>query len=519
MSDAEEAEAPQADKKRLRTNFVVSSSNAGKGDVRQLFSRLGVGGDELEDDKWRCVLWHKPGDETIFSAPNGLSNLRKHLLSRHGITFEDEGKAVAGPKKPKAAAAGASGMAPLPFTGAPKASQEAINVAVARFIIMEQKPFALAIAPAFQDMKTALVGRYVAGPSPDMVRNMLDAEYERLRGNIIAYLDANVDTFSLAGDGKKATVKGLPMYAVTLHALTKGFDFIVLPLVIEEVGGKTAMETKQFILKSVAAFKLSAKKLLSFTGDEAESKTAELLGVYYIKCAAHRISTTALHAFKGSGLVSTAKKDKKKDKKNDDDKADQGDSVNELADPTVDATKEIVQFCVRRYRPRQVTDSAREKLNEARAPGDKILNLTEFSKTRFLGSLLMGHRFVMNEDVITEVHSYALGAAATDPWHKWPGYKERYGMEWRDILFVCQDLVPMMERLCGERFATVSEMIPRIMFLLTRLFRLTPGPPNKAHPHGEPPIEQHVWETSTGPKFVRELQNVMCCLRLKVPLT
>ncbi len=359
---------------------------------------------------------------------------------------------------------------------------------------MEQKPFSTAVADSFQDMKATLYGSTALGPSADKVAAMLEDEETRLRNIIITFLAGNIAAFSLAGDGRKATIKGRPMYALTLHALSRDFDLIVLPLVINETGAKDAVATKRWILQALALFRLDPGKMVSFTGDEAETPTVKLLDTNNVKCAAHRLSTVAKHAFKEVGLLDEPLKE---------------DSESEEKVGTVPATKKLVQFMVRRYKARQYTDEARVKINKTLPPIEKILCFTEYSSTRFLGALLMGDRFLKNKAVVVETNAYALGTKDADPWNKWPEFKERYFVEWEDVCYVCQDLVPLMEHLSGELYVTASEMMPRVLLLMARLFRLRPGPKSVLFPAGEPPMQEHKWKSRVGPVLVEALIKVV----------
>jgi len=112
------------------------------------------------------------------------------------------------------------------------------------------------------------------------------------------------------------------------------------------------------------------------------------------------------------------------------------------------------------FRIKPVTTSMER--DELKAP--QILHFVEFSKTRFLGALLMGSRVVFNWPVIEEVNSHAL-FAEDDPWPKWPGLKERHISEWDDISTVTRDFVPVLEHLSGEYYPTLAGLCGSIQLL------------------------------------------------------
>lgn len=299
-------------------------------------------------------------------------------------------------------------------------------------VVLDMHSFRMVESESFQEMKTALLGIDARQPDARKIRDMIDAEERRIRQCMTAFFQSHLVTSGLSGDGKKAEIKGRPMYGVCLHALSKEFDPIVAPLFVGETDSKEALETKRFIVRACAGYKLSAQHISAFTGDEAEAAAGAHLGCVFLRCAPHRISTAVKRTFKALGFL------------------EEGGVLN--------ASKDVVQFLQRRYKARQFSDDARTQIIEERAARKlpPILGFTEFSKTRFLGSLLMGKRLVMNTPVILEAEAHAITHRSDDPWTKWPGLKERHFLEWEDISFITQDFVDTMEFLSDELYPTLS---------------------------------------------------------------
>lgn len=81
------------------------------------------------------------------------------------------------------------------------------------------------------------------------------------------------------------------MYGLCLHATSKQFDPVLAPLFVGEIEAKDSLATKRFILRTGSGYKLSATKLVSFTGDEAEGATGRELGCIFVPCGPHRMMT------------------------------------------------------------------------------------------------------------------------------------------------------------------------------------------------------------------------------------
>lgn len=190
----------------------------------------------------------------------------------------------------------------------------------------------------------------------------------------------NVEHFSLSGDGKKFIIKERALYTIVLHAISKQMDPVLLPLCVGEIEGKTAQESKRWVLRKSSAYELSARSIFVFTGDEAEESAGTMLGRFQA-CGPHRLSTAALRTFQALGLTTHGQFKEKR---------------------LLECTKDIVQFCVRRYRARQKSDAIREEENCLRAVEGKylIVAFSEFSKTRFLGACFMGQSYVSNIPVV-----------------------------------------------------------------------------------------------------------------------
>lgn len=131
----------------------------------------------------------------------------------------------------------------------------------------------------------------------------------------------------------------------------------------------------------------------------------------------------------------------------------------------------------------------------------------EYSKTRFLGALLLGARFVDNLPVLEKVNSHALTNSDEDPYGSWPEYKERFGEEWKDITFVTQDVSSVLESLSGELYPTVSLLLSSVKVLETKVWLLATGPRTYAQPNGEPPLHAHVWASNIGAAFATQLNT------------
>lgn len=336
----EEGGEPAQKKAKEKKKYATTSTNAKKGDVKQFFARTDFDGEVLEEDTWRCELCSLQNSNLsvcVFSAPEGNSNLVKHLLTIHGVDVLSE-KAV------KAKKSGSGGKNPLEkpiqaygsLAAAFKVSsltKDNVEQLVAEYVFSELFAFRHVERENFQRFKTGLLGgRVVAGPSANKLRKLLLAEELRLQGLMKVFFKEQLLEYSLSGDGKKCVIKGLPMYGVCLHAISKELDLIVLPLNVAEPEGKTTVESKKFVQKTLGMFELSFKDLIAFTGDEAEHALSELLGCVFIRCGPHRLATSANRAFKAVGLT--------------------GEGSTHL----LEASKAIVQFCVRRYRARKLAN-------------------------------------------------------------------------------------------------------------------------------------------------------------------
>jgi hypothetical protein len=203
-------------------------------------------------------------------------------------------------------------------------------------------------------------------------------------------------------------------------------------------------------------YELSAQRLFVFTGDEAEQSAGHMLGRFQ-RCGPHRLSTSVKRTFQALSLMKHG-----------------GVTENRL----LESTKLIVQFLVRRYRARQESDKICEEENTLRVAEGKALigAFCEFSNTRFLGALFLGQSYVANIPVTEKMNSHALMESDTDPYNKWPQYKERFGLEWQDITYVSQDVNKALVRLSGELYPTISQLFVAIKTLETRLWKLVPIP-------------------------------------------
>jgi hypothetical protein len=366
--DEDEGEGAEPSQKKVKAKYTTNSATAGKSDVKQLFSRQDFDGADLPEDRWRCVLcscqhWGNL-ERCVFSSPEGNANLRKHLLNSHGVKVLNAADVAEEKSNKKAAPSSGSKQGPLKFNFSSPAPMESVKVAVVEYILDEQLSFRTSERPAFQKLKESLVGRAVVGPSHHDVRDALDAEERRIQLVMKDFFKRNVEHYSLSGDGKKCIIKGRPMYAIVLHTISKQMDPVLLPLCVGETDGKTAQETKRWVLKKASAYELSARSLFVFIGDEAEEAAGTMLGRFQA-CSPHCLSMAAKRTFQVLGLTTHGQfKDKR----------------------LLECTKDIVQFCVRWYRARQKSDEIREEENHLRAiEGKRLIGaFSEFSKTRFL---------------------------------------------------------------------------------------------------------------------------------------
>lgn len=476
-------------KKKTKKKYQITAVNAQRCDVKQFYLRINFDGEALPENKWRCVLCsvQHPNDLDwcLHTTIEGNTPLHKHLLDMHGVKVLKEGERKVEKKGKKVPVPG-KGQTTLSFPlragGARAATPQEIAFALTKLVVIEMVPFALVESDSFQEVKTLLRGHEHRQPDARKIRELVDAEEARIRKCASLYFQENLEYYAVSGDGKKAEIKGLPLYGVCLHGISKNFDPIVMPLFIGETEGKDALATKRFILKAVSGYKLSAAKIISFTGDEAEGAAGRLLDCNVLKCAPHRISTTVKRTFTAVGLF---------------------DPGNLLP-----ATKEIVHFLLRRYKARQFSDEKRAELNKERIAKQQppLLGFTEFSKTRFLGSLLMGSRTLMNISVIQEAVNHAILHSKEDPWSDFPEWKERFRAEWEDVLDITEDFVATMEHLSGELYPTLSDLAVCLQLLKTRVWRLGWRQTNPALSNGyEPPLDQHVWKSQIGQQFVEKL--------------
>ena len=297
--EEEEDENPNA-KKKTKKKYLTTAINAGRCDVKQLYLRTDFEGEVLPENKWRCVLCsiQRPRDleACLHTTIEGNTPLHKHLLDVHGLKVLDatERKAEKAGKEKKAGGLprGQSVLTFPPRFGGPRAATSVeLAHAVTKFVVMEMLSFNVIESESFQGLKTVLRGNEQRQPDARKVRELVDAEEERIRRCMSSYFRDHVEYFALSGDGKKAAIKGRPLYGVCLHTISKEFDPIVAPLFVGETEGKDALATKRFILRAIGGYGLFAGKIAAFTGDEAEHAAGELLGCTVLKCAPHRLST------------------------------------------------------------------------------------------------------------------------------------------------------------------------------------------------------------------------------------
>ena len=498
MSDMEEEESvaeaePEQKKAKNKRKYGTTSSNALRGDVKQLYSREDFDGEPLPDDTWRCELCslQHVGDLAACThiAQQGNSNLVKHQLDSHGIQLLSKEAVKAKKKDAKLKKTAGTGSIVQAFNN-PTLSTVKVEQIVGEYLISELLSFNHAERDAFQSLKRGLLGgKIVTGPSAKKVRKLLDMEAVRIQELMKKFIKDNMEEFSLSGDGKKCVIKGRPMYGISLHGVSKQFDLVLLPLLVGEPDGKTAEEVKRFVQRGLGMFELSLRDLVAFTGDEAEQALVQLLGCSFVKCGPHRLSTAFKRTFQALGLTSHG--------------SNHGPYL-------LESTKSIVQFCVRRYRARKLADEYRAELNKLSQTDGRLAligTFAEFSQTRFLGALKLGDKFVQNLPVLEKVNSYALRNAKEDPYHDWPEYKERFGEEWKDICFVSRDVSHVLESLSGELYPTLSTLIPAIKVLETHVWLTSHGQKTVAQPDGEPPLVRHGWSSSIGPKFALQLKG------------
>ena len=466
--------------KKRSLRFENDYRTAPKGDVRSMFSNCDEDGHRLEDGKWRCLHpVHLLKGASYHMAQNGYSNLRKHLLDAHSLKMA--GKAEEEEEKKKKKKADAS-QKTLTF-GSAGPSKKAVEESVTKYVISSLSSFSSATAPAFQSLLVSLASPSTRAPSYYTMTQLMFAEEKRLKKAISTFCRDGLVFFSLAGDGRKASIQGRPMYDLTIHGVTDDFDLVSLPLSIAEVDAKDNAATKAHILRVLQLNYLDIEKLISFTGDEAEKGVGAMLACPVVMCGAHRISTCVKRMFKSVGLL-----------------------VEDESDCLVNVTKSVVSFVKHRYKVRQVYDILRDKANQdqvGRRQNVKIL--VDYSKTRFLGSLVMGRSFVENHAVLMDVQREAMARENESPWSDLPALKERYFMQWHDACFVTRELHEIVEQLSGERYVTVSEMLPAILLMEARLFcygRIDDGAGGSGRP-----LNDYEWRSRDGQAMARALDE------------
>ena len=428
-------DSDKSKKKRILTTQSQkhwSATNAPSGNVLQLFTR-----DNEDIGMFYCVL---PGCKNkSVKSTEGYKGLKQHIHRHHGLWLDSEVEKKSSTATPKRI----KGQPTLQFRSV-GASEEALKQAALEMIILDLEPFSVVDRPGFRRYNS--VASNSQCPSAATIRRFLDSKFEKVVGCMKDFLVLPQSKYvAISWDGRKSVIQGKPMLDILVHGITKDFYVFSLPLCCREIGGKTDNEIKRFIVDILAGFKIHPDRIICAVGDEGEKTAALKLFCNYIPCAAHKLSTITRNGLIAAGLALK-----------------QNVKVNDESRRTVEWTQRCVRLVKGRYRLTNYFEEKREQLQNEKK--EKVVNLVDFSPTRFCGSVLMGSHFLKNRDIISSIQSDAPERSKTESgWSDWPGQKinlQRMFFEWEDITRLLDPLVDALELFSGRKYCTVSSLIP-----------------------------------------------------------
>ena len=493
---------------------VSWEKGAEKGSVMIFFSSKNKKGDALDEGSYRCILHEHEAKEVILQkGEKGEWNLKQHMLKVHGWTVAKATDVVApaksSTKKPKKGS-GTMNRFLVPKTREP--SKDELSLLVYRYMVKKRRPFALVEDEAFVELLAdvlSISGVKLAGALSLVSRITLkdwvvrDAKLvrEHLKGIFKDHSHERYWSFSM--DERKADNKGVPLVNVILHGVMmseKAVQYVSIPLAIVELEeGKSHASLRGTVTKVFDSYGLRMAFCLSGTGDEADRDVisglnrAPGLSVVYIPDPAHMTSTAVKHAAQGAGLMSS------------------------LFEPT----KDVIKAVRSRYALRQKYNEVRAQ-EEFRVDEKQVLELVDWSATRFIGSLIGGFRFSQNVEVLMEVASVSAAARADNATKKsslakfpeaaTPSELERMGKQWTEISRFSPVLNDMVVAFSGERYPRVSDLVCSAFMMKLHIQYFLTGAGSRESPLS-PQVNTFAQELQSelDAKFLPNLDNKVIC--------